>query len=153
MARYIEDRLQVPVSILHGEMADSGEHKKRQRIKKGSGPVAEDRVSMMRQFRENSPAVLVATNLVGSGLDIPMADMLLVTDADHFGAAEIEQLLGRVGRRERPSDAVLVRGTTASPIKGEIQVKGTTRIRNGKVIQTFRAVPRNRRGYNHRRVV
>ena len=52
---------------------------------------------------------LVATNLVGSGLDIPMADMLLVTDADHFGAAEIEQLLGRVGRRERPSDAVLIR--------------------------------------------
>ena len=154
MAKYIEDRLQVPVSILHGEMADSGEHKKRQRTRKGTlGPVAEDRVSMMRQFRENSPAVLVATNLVGSGLDIPMADMLLITDADHFGAAEIEQLLGRVGRRERPSDAVLVRGTTASPIKGEVQVKGNTRIRNGKVVQTFRIVPRNRRGYNPRRIV
>ncbi len=155
MAKYIEDRLQVPVSILHGEMADSGEHKKRQRTRKGAtmGNVSEDRVSMMKQFRENSPAVLVATNLVGSGLDIPMADMLLVTDADHFGVAEIEQLLGRVGRRERPSDAVLVRGTTASPVKGEVQVKGTTRIRNGRVIQTFRAVPRNRRGYNPRRVV
>ncbi|MFN2461469.1 MAG: helicase-related protein, partial [Candidatus Velthaea sp.] len=51
-------------------------------------------------------------NLVGSGLDIPAADLIVVTDADAFGEAEVEQLIGRVGRRERPSDAVLVRNTT-----------------------------------------
>ncbi|CAN0294320.1 unnamed protein product, partial [Phaeothamnion confervicola] len=127
MAQYVLDRLGVPVSILHGEMADSIEHKKRQRKTKGGpvtasmgGNVTEDRVSMMKQFRENSPAVLVATNLVGSGLDVPMADLVVVTDADHFGAAEIEQLMGRVGRREKASDAVLIKGTAASAPRGQM---------------------------------
>jgi RecG-like helicase len=149
MADFVRERLKVPVSILHGEMADSSEHRKRQR--KTSG-VTEDRVSMMKQFRDNSPAVLVATNLVGSGLDVPMADLLVVTDADHFGIAEIEQLLGRVGRRHRASDAVLVRGTAASAPKG-VMTRSSTRIRNGKVVQTFRLRPQSRRGYNPRRVV
>ena len=154
MAKYVQDKYGVPVSILHGEMADTAEHRKRFRGKgKGTaGPVTEDRVSMMRQFRQHSPAILVATNLVGSGLDVPMADLVVVTDADHFGVAEIEQLLGRVGRRERPSDALLIRGTSATPPEG-LQVKGTTRIRNGRVVQTFRLQPRSRRGYNPRRIV
>jgi RecG-like helicase len=56
--------------------------------------------------------VLAATNLVGSGIDIPAADLIVITDSDAFGESEIEQLIGRVGRRERPSDAVLLTGTT-----------------------------------------
>jgi len=151
MGQYVQDRYGVPVSILHGEMADTAEHRKRFRKGKSSG-VTEDRVSMMRQFRQNSPAILVATNLVGSGLDVPMADLVVVTDADHFGVAEIEQLMGRVGRREKASDAFLVRGTSATPPTG-FTVKATTRIRNGRVLQTFRLQPRSRRGYNPRRIV
>ncbi len=154
MGQYMHDRYNVPVSILHGEMADSAEHRKRFRGKgpKASAGAGEDRVSMMRQFRQNAPAVLVATNLVGSGLDVPMADLVVITDADHFGVAEIEQLLGRVGRRERSSDAFLIRGTSATPPQG-LQVKANTRVRNGKVVQTFKLQPRSRRGYNPRRIV
>ncbi len=150
IAQYVKDRFGVPVSILHGDMADSAEHKKRMR---GKTKVDEDRVSMMRQFRDSKPAILVATNLVGSGLDIPMADMLLVTDADHFGEAELEQLMGRVGRRERASDAVLLRGTTGSPIKAGIKVRTTTRVRNGKVLTTFQIQSKGRRNPNRRRIV
>lgn len=161
MAQYVQDRYGVPVSILHGEMADSAEHARRFRGKSKGGrdghqmtgnAATEDRVSMMRQFRQNSPAILVATNLVGSGLDVPMADLVVITDADHFGPAEIEQLLGRVGRRELSSDAFMIRGTSASPPQG-MQVKANTRIRNGKVVQSYRLAPRSRRGYNPRRVV
>jgi len=154
MGQYMHDRYNVPVSILHGEMADTAEHRKRFRSKgpRASAGAGEDRVSMMRQFRDNAPAVLVATNLVGSGLDVPMADLVVVTDADHFGVAEIEQLMGRVGRRERSSDAFLVRGTSATPPQG-LQVKSNTRVRKGKVVQTFKLQPRSRRGYNPRRIV
>ena len=66
---------------------------------------------MMRRFKDNSPAILVSTNLVGSGIDIPMADLMVVTDADGFGDDEIEQLIGRVGRRELESEAVMIYGT------------------------------------------
>ena len=121
---------------------------------RGKKSVTEDRITMMKQFRDSKPAILVATNLVGSGLDIPMADMVLVTDADHFGEAEIEQLLGRVGRRERGSDAVLIRGTTGSPIKAGIKVKATTRVRKGGVVTTYQIVGEHRgRNVNKRRVI
>lgn len=150
IGQYVRDRFQVPVSILHGEMADSSEHKRRLR---GKSKALEDRVSMMRQFRENKPAILVATNLVGSGLDVPMADMVLVTDADHFSQAELEQLMGRVGRRQRASDAVLIRGTTASPIKAGIKVKANTRVRKGKVVHTFQVQGSGRRNPNRMRIV
>jgi RecG-like helicase len=150
IGQYVRDRFGVPVSILHGDMADSKEHRKRMR---GKSNVTEDRVSMMKQFRENKPAILVATNLVGSGLDVPMADMVLVTDADHFGEAEIEQLMGRVGRRERESDAVLLRGTTGSPIGAGIKVKANTRVRKGKVVHTFQIQSKGRRNPNRRRIV
>ena len=150
IAQYVRDRFDVPVSILHGDMADSKEHQKRMRSKSG---VTEDRVSMMKQFRESKPAILVATNLIGSGLDVPMADMVLVTDADHFGEAELEQLMGRVGRRERGSDAVLLRGTTGSPIRAGIKVRATTRVRKGKVLTTYKIQPQGRRNPNRRRIV
>ncbi len=139
IAQYLQDRFKVPVSILHGDMADSHEHRKRMRGKPGSsGGVREDRISMMKQFRENKPAILVATNLVGSGLDIPMADLVIVTDADHFGPAEIEQLTGRVGRRERSSDAVLVTGTISAHRASEPRVKATSFVRKGKVVTMYR---------------
>ncbi len=150
IGQYIKDRTGVPVSILHGDMADSKEHRRRMR---GKTKTTEDRVTMMKQFRENKPAILVATNLVGSGLDVPMADMVLVTDADHFGEAELEQLMGRVGRRERTSDAVLIKGTTGSPIRAGIKVKGTTRVRHGKVVHTYQIQSKGRRNPNRRRIV
>lgn len=137
IAQYLQDRFQVPTSMLHGDMADSHEHRKRMKGKQKSG-VREDRISMMKQFREHKPAILVATNLVGSGLDIPMADLVIVTDADHFGPAEIEQLTGRVGRRERHSDAVLVTGTISTHKASEPRVKATSFVRKGKVVTMYR---------------
>ena len=104
MADYLERQLGVPVSLLHGDMADTQEHRKR--LRRFNGNVAEeDRRAMMERFRKNSPAIMVATNLIGSGLDIPLANLIVITDSDAFGEAEIQATVGRVGRRERPSDA------------------------------------------------
>lgn len=154
IAQYLQDRFKVPVSMLHGDMADSHEHRKRMRGRgNGSSQVREDRISMMRQFRDHKPAILVATNLVGSGLDIPMADLVIVTDADHFGPAEIEQLTGRVGRRERHSDAVLVEGTISAHRASEPRVKATSFVRKGKVVTMYRIVNRKPGRGGRRRAV
>ena len=102
----------IPVQQLRGDMADSAEHKRRHR-KSGVRVYGDStRVEEMRAFTERVPSILSATNLVGSGLDIPAADLIVITDADAFGESEVEQLIGRVGRRERPSDAVLISETT-----------------------------------------
>jgi RecG-like helicase len=112
LAARLESEYGIKVQQLRGDMADSSEHRKRNRRSGVSVYGSSTRVEEMRAFREGAPAILAATNLVGSGLDIPAADLIVVTDADAFGESEIEQLIGRVGRRERPSDAVLVTETT-----------------------------------------
>lgn len=150
VANYIEKHYQVSTASLHGDMADSQEHRKRNR---GAYKSTQDRISMMKKFKENKPAILVATNLIGSGLDIPMADMILVTDADHFGDAELEQLIGRVGRRQRGSDAILIEGTTLNGYSsGKTKARTFSRIRNGKIVVTYRPAVSKRGGYKGRRL-
>ena len=112
LAERLEQTYGIEVQQLRGDMADTQEQGRRNRRRGVKVNDVGTRVQMMGDFRSKSPAVLAATNLVGSGIDIPAADLIVITDSDAFGEAEVEQLIGRVGRRERPSDAVLLTGTT-----------------------------------------
>jgi transcription-repair coupling factor (superfamily II helicase) len=112
LAERLEHTYGIDVEQLRGDMADTSEQSKRYRRKGVKVNEVGTRIAMMSSFRSKAPAVLAATNLIGSGIDIPAADLIVITDSDAFGESEIEQLIGRVGRRERPSDAVLLTGTT-----------------------------------------
>ena len=111
-AERLEHTYGIDVEQLRGDMVDTSEQSRRYRRKGVKVNEVGTRIAMMKSFRSKSPAVLAATNLIGSGIDIPAADLIVITDSDAFGESEIEQLIGRVGRRERPSDAVLLTGTT-----------------------------------------
>lgn len=45
--------------------------------------------------------ILVATTLIESGIDLPLANTLIVIDADRLGLSELYQLRGRIGRSNR----------------------------------------------------
>jgi len=53
---------------------------------------------IMRQFFKKEINILVSTSIVGSGLDIPTANTIIINRADKFGLADLYQLRGRVGR-------------------------------------------------------
>jgi transcription-repair coupling factor (superfamily II helicase) len=53
---------------------------------------------IMTAFYDGQYDVLLSTNIVESGLDIPRANTLIVHRADMFGLAQLYQLRGRVGR-------------------------------------------------------
>jgi transcription-repair coupling factor (superfamily II helicase) len=112
LAKRLEENYNIDVQQLRGDMADTKEQSKRNRSRGVKVNDVGTRVEMMNAFRGRAPSILAATNLIGSGIDIPAADLIVITDSDAFGESETEQLIGRVGRRERPSDAVLVTGTT-----------------------------------------
>ncbi|MET4807369.1 transcription-repair coupling factor (superfamily II helicase) [Limibacillus sp. MBR-115] len=54
--------------------------------------------AVMSGFYEGRFNVLLSTNIVESGLDIPTANTLVIHRADMFGLAQLYQLRGRVGR-------------------------------------------------------
>jgi len=54
--------------------------------------------AVMQAFAEGEINVLLSTNIIEAGLDIPNANTLIVDHADRFGLAQLYQLRGRVGR-------------------------------------------------------
>ena len=55
----------------------------------------------MHRFHAGEIDLLLATAIVGAGLDVPRANTLVVDRADRFGLADLYQLKGRVGRSDR----------------------------------------------------
>jgi transcription-repair coupling factor (superfamily II helicase) len=53
---------------------------------------------VMKKFFHREIDVLVSTAIIGSGLDIPSANTIIINRADRFGLADLYQLRGRVGR-------------------------------------------------------
>jgi transcription-repair coupling factor (superfamily II helicase) len=56
---------------------------------------------LMLRFADGEGDVLLATNLIESGLDLPRANTMVIWRADRFGMAQLHQLRGRVGRGTR----------------------------------------------------
>jgi transcription-repair coupling factor (superfamily II helicase) len=61
----------------------------------------------MTAFYDGKIDVLLSTNIVESGLDIPTANTLIVHRADMFGLSQLYQLRGRIGRSKQRAYAYL----------------------------------------------
>jgi transcription-repair coupling factor (superfamily II helicase) len=59
-------------------------------------------------FAEGRGDVLLTTNIIETGLDIPRANTILIWRPDRFGTAQLHQLRGRVGRGRRRGLAYLL---------------------------------------------
>lgn len=62
----------------------------------------------MTRFIRHEFDVLVCTTIIGSGLDIPNANTIVIDRADRFGLAELYQIRGRVGRYKHRAFAYLL---------------------------------------------
>jgi transcription-repair coupling factor (superfamily II helicase) len=62
----------------------------------------------MSQFIRREMDVLVCTTIIGSGLDIPSANTIIINRADRFGLAQLYQIRGRVGRGNQEACAYLL---------------------------------------------
>ncbi|MDH3214774.1 MAG: transcription-repair coupling factor [Candidatus Krumholzibacteria bacterium] len=58
-------------------------------------------------FLDKKYDVLISTTIIESGLDFPNVNTIIINRADRFGLADLYQLRGRVGRRERQAYAYL----------------------------------------------
>lgn len=62
---------------------------------------------VMQDFVEQKFDVLLSTNIIESGLDIPSANTIIMHRADMFGLSQLYQLRGRVGRSKQRAYAYL----------------------------------------------
>ncbi|MEW6251420.1 MAG: transcription-repair coupling factor [Planctomycetota bacterium] len=63
---------------------------------------------VMLKFLRRAADVLVSTNIIESGLDIPTANTIFIDRAERFGLADLHQLRGRVGRSKNRAYAYLL---------------------------------------------
>lgn len=69
------------------------------------GNVLEERIM---DFIEQKYDVLVSTNIVESGVDIPNVNTIIVNNAHQFGLSDLHQLRGRVGRSNKKAFCYLL---------------------------------------------
>jgi len=79
------------------------------RIGVGHGQMSEAELEKtMLHFMRHDFDILVCTTIIENGLDIPLANTMLVENAERYGLSELYQLRGRVGRSNRRAYAYLL---------------------------------------------
>lgn len=76
-----------------------------------------ERDTIMTEFADSKSnmRVLVATSVIEVGIDVPMANVIVIENAERFGLAALHQLRGRVGRGNLQSYCVLLYGNNITP--------------------------------------
>ena len=75
---------------------------------------SDDKDEALRRFRSGQTHILLSTQVIEIGVDVPDASMMVVMNAERFGIAQLHQLRGRVGRGVRKSKCVLLASTARS---------------------------------------
>ncbi len=96
------------VGLLHGQLS------------------AEQKETVMNEFREGMVHLLVSTTVVEVGVDVPNATVMVVEDADQFGLAQLHQLRGRIGRGTHASHCILISGRGAPEAGSRLRVMERT---------------------------
>jgi transcription-repair coupling factor (superfamily II helicase) len=68
---------------------------------------------VMIKFIEGEYDVLVSTNIIESGLDIPNANTIIINQAHMFGLSDLHQMRGRVGRSNKKAFCYLLTPPTS----------------------------------------
>ena len=69
---------------------------------------------VMVKFIDGEYDVLVSTNIIESGLDIPNANTIMINQAHMFGMSDLHQMRGRVGRSNKKAFCYLLTPPTSA---------------------------------------
>ena len=83
----------ISINLLHGRMK------------------SKEKREAMESFASGKTQILVATQVIEVGIDVPEAALMVINNAERFGLAALHQLRGRVGRGRIQGRCLLVCGS------------------------------------------
>ncbi len=83
----------ISINLLHGRMK------------------SKEKREAMEAFASGKTQILVATQVIEVGIDVPEATLIAINNAERFGLAALHQLRGRVGRGKKQGRCLLVCGS------------------------------------------
>ncbi|KAI7736516.1 hypothetical protein M8C21_003516, partial [Ambrosia artemisiifolia] len=86
---------------------------------------SDEKDEALGRFRSGETQILLSTQVIEIGVDVPEASMMIVMNAERFGIAQLHQLRGRVGRGARKSKCVLLSSTTSGLPRLEVLAKSS----------------------------
>ncbi|XP_077253718.1 DEAD/DEAH box RNA helicase family protein [Tasmannia lanceolata] len=75
---------------------------------------SDEKDEALRRFRSGETLILLSTQVIEIGVDVPDASMMVVMNAERFGIAQLHQLRGRVGRGTRKSKCIFLSSTAGA---------------------------------------
>jgi ATP-dependent DNA helicase RecG len=69
---------------------------------------AEAKDQEMQRFVKGETQIMVATNVIEVGVDVPKANVMVIESAERFGLSQLHQLRGRVGRGGEQAYCILM---------------------------------------------
>ncbi|MBL4754594.1 MAG: ATP-dependent DNA helicase RecG [Flavobacteriales bacterium] len=84
----------------------------------------------MERFVKGQAQIMVATNVIEVGVNIPNATVMIIESAERFGLSQLHQLRGRVGRGADQSFCILMTGHKLSN-DGKLRMETMVRSNDG----------------------
>lgn len=91
VAKILEQQFpKIKIGKVHGQMTKEKQNK------------------ILEEFRDEKYEVLIASSVIEVGIDVPNSTIILVLDAERFGASSLHQIRGRVGRSHHQGYCYLI---------------------------------------------
>jgi ATP-dependent DNA helicase RecG len=126
-AQILQEKFGDSLAVIHGRMKDS----EIDEIMKNFAGESNENDDKIDQTNKIQKKILLSTTLIEVGVNVPLATLIVIEDAQKFGLSQLHQLRGRVGRGEKQSFCILIYNIKNTTINGRARLNALKKSNDG----------------------